>query len=279
VIPFDFAYYRPGSVQEAVGLHAELTAQGRHPLYYSGGTEIITLGRLNLLRTGAVIDIKAIPECNVLQGTAGTLAVGAAVTLSAVTDSGLFPLLDHTCAGVADRTARNKITLGGNLCSQIIYREAVLPLLVADSTVVVAGPAGVRTASIHQVFDQRLLLPPGEMLVQVQIDAGYAALPFFSRKRRRSGAIGYPVVSLAALRAPDGIRVALSGVCAFPFRSRALEAALNERAVPVADRVERALRHLPAPVLDDVEASAGYRLFVLRHTLAEALQTLAEGGT
>ena len=55
---------------------------------------------------------------------------------------------------MADHTARGKITLGGNICAQIFYREAVLPFLLADSEVIIAGPKGMKVAAINQVFDE-----------------------------------------------------------------------------------------------------------------------------
>lgn len=275
MFPSDFAYHRPASLQAAVALYQQLAARGMAPRYYTGGTEIITLARLNLLETHAVIDIKGIGQCCRFQtDPAGGLTIGAAVTLSALSDSNRFPLLGRTAGGVADRTARNKITLGGNLCSEIIYREAVLPLLVADAAVVLAGPAGLRKLSIHQAFDRQLRLQPGEMLVQVEIPPAAAAAPFFHSKRRRSGRVGYPVVTLAALKQAGQLRFAFSGVCAFPFRSRTMEDLLNERALPPEVRAGQALQLLPAPLLDDVEASAGYRAFVLRRSLLDALRTL-----
>ena len=64
MIPYDFEYYKPSSIQEALNLFVELNKTGRKPVYFSGGTEIITLGRLNLVTGDAVIDLKEIPECN-----------------------------------------------------------------------------------------------------------------------------------------------------------------------------------------------------------------------
>jgi xanthine dehydrogenase molybdenum-binding subunit len=277
VIPFDFEYHRPAVLEEAASLYARLAAEGKQTLYYTGGTEIITLGRLNLLRTGAVIDVKAIPQCRAFGADSGRLVVGAALSLNEVADSGLFPLLGQTAGQIADRTARNKITLGGNLCSAFIYREAVLPLLVADAALVLAGPAGVRTVSVHEVFTGQMRLRPGEFIVQVHVPADSARLPFVHTKKRRSGPVGYPIVTLAALQWGGQVRAALSGVCDFPFRSRAMETVLNDPALPAEARAAGALEFLPAPLRDDVEASAGYRAFVLRKTLLDALRTL-EGG-
>lgn len=67
MIPFDFQYYRPASVVEAVQNYLEMEAAGKSPKYYGGGTELISMARMNSLSFGAVIDIKDIPECNVLK--------------------------------------------------------------------------------------------------------------------------------------------------------------------------------------------------------------------
>lgn len=80
------------------------------------------------------------------------------------------------------------------------------------------------------------------------------------------------MVTLAAMRLGGKLRVAFSGVCAFPFRSRTMEDVLGEAALPPEVRVDQALQVLPAPLLDDLEASAEYRAFVLRRALLDALE-------
>jgi xanthine dehydrogenase molybdenum-binding subunit len=62
MIEFDFEYYRPSTIEEAVGLYHTLHTSGKMPIYYSGGTEIITLARSGQIMMGAVIDIKGISE-------------------------------------------------------------------------------------------------------------------------------------------------------------------------------------------------------------------------
>ena len=41
MIPFDFDYDRPSSVQLAVHTFQSLQKQGKNPIYFGGGTEII----------------------------------------------------------------------------------------------------------------------------------------------------------------------------------------------------------------------------------------------
>ncbi|MDY0395054.1 hypothetical protein RWE15_12290 [Virgibacillus halophilus] len=83
--------------------------------------------------------------------------------------------------------------------------------------------------------------------------------------------IGYPLVTVSALKAGNWLRVAFSGVCGFPFRHTGLEVALNDQRQSVKQRIATAVNQLPAPVLDDLEGSASYRLFVLRNVLEETL--------
>lgn len=58
MIPFDFEYYKPETVEEATLLYAELNSQRKKPVYYGGGTEIISMSRALNRYTEAVIDIK-----------------------------------------------------------------------------------------------------------------------------------------------------------------------------------------------------------------------------
>lgn len=48
---------------------------------------------------------------------------GAGVTLTELEDKNLFPLLSKSASEVADHTARNKITLGGNICGHIFIEK------------------------------------------------------------------------------------------------------------------------------------------------------------
>jgi CO/xanthine dehydrogenase FAD-binding subunit len=277
MIPFDFDYYKPDTVREAVRLYRDLSAQGKEPLYYSGGTEIITLGRLNLVAAGAIIDIKAIPECCTLAVQDRKLVLGSALTLSRIRDSNGFPLLGETAGNVADRTSRNKITLGGNLYSRFMYREAVLPLLLTDSELLIAGPAGMRQAPINDIFNETMRTENGALLVRTMTDVSYLSMPYIAVKKRKVAEIDYPLVTIAAIRTDSMIRVAFSGVCAFPFRSSVIEEIVNRQQQPLQARVAEAALRLPAPILDDIKGSAAYRRFVLMSTLSDTIRSLGGG--
>ncbi|WP_419954734.1 FAD binding domain-containing protein [Neobacillus niacini] len=271
MLSFDFDYYRPKTLQEAVGLFQNADRNGKKPMYISGATELLTLGRINLAFTEAAIDLKDIVEGNVMQFEQGYLVLGANLTLTKIEEANLFPLLTNTSSNIADHTARGKITLGGNICGQIFYREAVLPFLLADSQVVIVGPEGVTVKPINEIFNKQLKLKKGEFLIQVATDDRYIHAPFISIKRRQQWETGYPLITVAALKIDGEVRTALSGLCPFPFRSKKMEAALNNHELSVKARIQSALAEVPSPILNDVEGSSEYRLFVLQNLLEDVL--------
>ena len=177
------------------------------------------------------------------------MITGAANTLTNIEEVNLFPLLSKTVSEIADRTARNKITAGGNICGQIFYREAVLPFLLTDSQMVIAGSKGMKTVSINEIFNQRLLLERGEFLVQIKTDKSYLNQPFVSIKKRRQWNTGYPLITVAALKVNGMIRIAISGLTTYPFRSTQMEERLNNRGSSLDQRIDQAVHEFKGTAL------------------------------
>ncbi|MGD6842387.1 FAD binding domain-containing protein [Bacillus infantis] len=274
MIPFDFQYSKPQSIEEAVRQYHEYRSSGKKPSYFSGLTELITLGRLNLVYTDAVIDLKGVEGYQGMREDGQYLILGGGAALTAIAESNLFPLLAKISSEIADRTSRNKITLAGNICGQFFYREAVLPLLLSDCLFGIAGTEGLVYHPIHHVFEQEIRIKEGDFLFCILVEKEYRELPYVSIKKRKQWDTGYPLITAAALLKEGEIRMAFSGVCPFPFRSREVEKMLNDRGLTAAERAERALAYLPQPILDDVEGSKEYRLFVLRNTITDSIQQL-----
>ena len=272
MIPFDFEYYRPDSISQTVDLFMSLTRQAKKPMYYGGGTEIISMARANNIYTGGVIDIKGIPECNKFGYEGTDLVIGAATTLTKISDSNLFPMLGITVARIADHTIQGKITLGGNITGTIMYREASLPLLIADCRLSIAGPGGTREALLSQVFDRRIRLEEGEFITHFIIDSHITSLPFFHRKATKIDKIDYPLITVVALKKDNRILVGFSGLCDFPFRSLEMEDSLNQPGISKKDRIQNAMAYIPAPIVEDIHGSAMYRRFVLENILSDALE-------
>lgn len=276
MIASNFAYYKASDSKEASVLYEQAQKHGSRTVFFSGGTEIITFARTDKFHPDAVIDIKGIAECNLLEMRGGKLIIGAAVTLNTIADSALFPLLCQTVKGIANRTARNKITIGGNINSALIYKESVLPLLLAGAEVCTVKDGCQKTLPLSDVFDKQLNLAEGEWLHHLAVDAQYLELPGAVIKRTSLSKVGYPVVTAAALMKDQKLRIAFSGLCEFPFRSEEIEEIVNDQTLSIEQRVEKAAAKLPAEIVDDMHAAKEYRAFVLRNAVTDIIKELEE---
>ena len=277
MIPIDFIYCRPDSLEEAAQTHAQLLKEGFSPVYYGGGSEIITMARSGQITPGAVIDIKRIPECNAMDMDKEYLAIGAANSLYRIKESKLFLPLGTTCGRIADHTNQCRITLGGNLCGTIQYRESSLALLLCDAKLLLYGPDGMRITAMSDVFDGRMRLGESEFIVQARIPVPLLQTKFFHIKKTAHEKIDYPLISILALIQDGYLRIAFSGICTFPFRSEQIDGVLNNRSKPIADRLKEIPSLLPSKAKTDSKASASYRLFVLKRTLCNLLEEFEHG--
>lgn len=274
MIPFNFEYYKPDNISEAVKLFDQLDLKGKKPIYYGGGTEFISMARANNIYSEAVIDIKGIPECIIHELKEGELSIGSAVTLTKIAEANLFPLLGLTVKRIADHTIQDKITLGGNIAGTIIYREAVLPLLVSDSNVVIAGTNGIRIVPLIEAFRQRILLNRGEFIIKFIIKENFLNLPFLHVKRTKNDKIDYPLITLAALKCNNSINIAFSGLFQYPFRSILIEKHLNNASLQAEDRIIDIINGISDNILSDLNGSAEYKRFVLQIMLSEVIEKL-----
>ena len=185
MIAFDFEYYRPSTLEECIKVFQNLKVQGKRPIYYAGGTEIICRARGNDNFFNAVVDIKSVEECNVLDERENQLVIGSAVTLNKICEADIFPLLTMTSKWVADNTSRNKITIGGNICSAIPFKEAALPFLLCDSWAVIAENNTIKTLPFKQAFNEKMQLVDGTMLIQVRVHKNHIKVPFNGVRKQK----------------------------------------------------------------------------------------------
>lgn len=273
MIPLNFDYYKPKTLYETIDLFHKLHSIGKKPMYYAGGTEIISMARLNNIQIGAVIDIKGIPECNIHELKNNKLIIGSAITLTDIANLNYYPLLSLTVKRIADHTIQGKITLGGNLAGTIIYREAVLPLLVADSHLMIASKKEIKTLPIKDIFQGRIQLEKGELILQVIIDEKFLSLSYAHIKRTKNEKIDYPLITISALKnRKNKINIGFSGICEYPFRSYEIEKALNSTFDSMDERVNNAINNLPDKLLNDLAGSSEYRKFMLKNMLYDILK-------
>lgn len=274
MISYDFEYFRPKTYNEALNIFEVKMAEGKKPLYYGGGTEIVTFARKKAITTAAVIDIKDIEESTEFVEDENTIVYGAGLSLNEIIEKTDYKLMSDVARKIADHTVRNRLTLGGNICGRLFYKEAILPLLLADARVVIASKEGIKRLAIGEVFDKRMKLKNEEVLLQVEIHKDYCKLPYFHERKEKQGEIDYPLFHLAALKFDGFIRFAFSGILAYPFRSARIEEILNDKSMSMEERADHVIENLPANIRDDIYASADFREYLFRNSIVNALQEL-----
>src|SRR5699024_8267508 len=171
-------------------------------------------------------------------------------------------------------TARNKITVGGNLVSYLPYKEAILPFLLADSKAIIATRNGLEERYISQVISDKVHLHEEEFILQLITNENMVQQPFFTKKRTKQSNVNYPIVTTASIHVNGAIRFACSGLCEYPFRINEMDEVLNNRSLTMEERMEKVIMLLPKPVLDDMHASKRYRTFILKRLLMKMMEQM-----
>jgi CO/xanthine dehydrogenase FAD-binding subunit len=172
----------------------------------------------------------------------------------------LVPALAEASRTVGSPQIRNRGTIGGNLGTASPAGDALPPLLVAGSDVVVASVRGERTMPLDEflVGPKRNALADDELIVAVL--AGTGSRQTFMKVGPRNAMV-IAVVSLA-LRVNDELRAAFGSAGPVPTLVRAP----LDQVDSFPDRVAEA-----ASPIDDVRGSAAYRRHALRVLTARAL--------
>ena len=284
MIARDIEFLQPESIEEALDAWSDAKDAGKLPRYFAGGTELITRARDRGAEYNVLIDLKQIPECTRLDLAAGQ--IGSAVRLSTLSDQTELPLVAVASGGIADRTARNSITAGGNAFGLLPYREILLPLLLFDATITVASPsgAGVTTRPVAAVYEKRLRTDPGSFGVCFDVPRAVGNRCFYKR-RTRDARIDYPIASLAMAEVDGTIRFAVGGVYGCPVRSTEAESILNDAlqrggaAEELRQAAEASIAAIPDRIWDDMRASAEYRREILIQLMTDGVRAIASGGT
>lgn len=271
MIPFNFVYYRPETLEEACEAYSMADQDGLSPLYLAGGTEIATFCRNGMIKPGALIDIKRIPECCRLDEDGDEIVFGAALPLNLVVESVYYPLLSRA-ARIVDHTVRNRLSLGGNITGRLPYRETVLPFLLADARIGLWSPKGNRKVPLSELFSKRLHLEPGELLVQLFVSKKITSGSWYYQREVRKTRVDYPLLTTCFLNVDGQLRMAVTGAHGFPIRSREAETVLNDNTVNPVERSILTADRISHPILEDMRAGQAYRRMLLERSIFNALQ-------
>ncbi len=283
MIPAQFAYVRPGSVDEAV---AALGEHGDDAKVMAGGQSLIPLLRLRLSYPEVVVDVGRIGELAGVREDGDHIVIGATTTHHDVMHDDLVRrhagLLAEATGTVADPAVRHRGTFGGSLAHADPAGDLPAVALALDAEMVVAGSAGRRTVAAADFFVDYLqtAIEPDELLVEVRLPKreGWG----FRYEKFHRVAQSWAIVGVAAaVRRSNGsideARVALTNMGPTPVRAAAVEQALSGAGTDaVADAASHAADGSSAP--SDLNGKSDYRDHLARVLTRRAVLAAAGEG-
>jgi aerobic carbon-monoxide dehydrogenase medium subunit len=279
MIPGAFAYHRPSSVKEAVGLLAQFGDDGRA---LAGGHSLIPMMKLRLAAPANLVDLGGIADLKGVRTDGNDIVIGAMTTQHDVIGSPLLgdkiPVLRETSEQIADPQVRYLGTLGGNVANGDPGNDMPAVMLCLNATYHVMGKGGERRIAAREFYQGAYFtaLEAGDVLTAVRIPIPAAGHGYAYEKLKRK--VGdYATAAAAVVLTMSGGKVAscsfgLTNVAETPLWAQeaariltgsALDAATVKRAVAAAEAIT-------APAAD-ARGPAQYRTKMAGVMLSRAL--------
>jgi aerobic carbon-monoxide dehydrogenase medium subunit len=246
VIPAQFDYAAPSTLEEALGLLAE---HGDDAKVIAGGQSLLPVLRMRLNAPEMVVDLRKIDALRGIRDDGDAIVIGAMTTHSDVGSDPLVAehaaLITRAVAHLADAQVRHRGTFGGALAHADPAGDLGAPALALGAEFVIASNGGgTRTVAADDFFVDlfETAIAEGELLTEVRIPkhTGWGAhYEKFVRVAHQ-----WPIVAVAATVKAEGgtiteARVGLTNMGSTPLRAKALEAALAGQ--PATDEAVRAV--------------------------------------
>ena len=216
----------PRTIEEATALLAEHGSAAR---VVAGATDLMVQVRITGSYPEHYVDIKHIPDVNVIDLQSDHLQLGAAVSCAALAERSdvraAFPGLVEAAELIGSTQIQSRATLGGNLCNASPAADTVPALMALGAQAVIAGPRGTRTVPVTEVptGPGSTSLAAGEMLIAFRLPVPAAGSAdayqrFIPRTEMDIAVVGVGVsVALDASGTCTAARVALGAVAPTAF--------------------------------------------------------------
>jgi len=276
-------YVRPRSIEEALAALA-----GGHAMPICGGTDVFPshvgrpVGR-------AVVDVSAISGLRGISLQGGNYRIGGATTWSDIRSTKLpsaFAGLQAAAREVGSLQIQNRGTIAGNLCNASPAADGIPPLLTLDANVELQSARGTRVLPLQEFITgyRQTLRAPDEILTAVLVKqpADACCSSFVKLGARRYLVISILMAAAALERDSAGriVHAAVAVGAASPVAMRLpdLERQLIGLPNGVAPSAVVRGKHMePLSPIDDVRATASYRLEAAMAITAQALDQAAFG--
>jgi carbon-monoxide dehydrogenase medium subunit len=282
MIPTPFAYYRPRSLDETLGLLAQ---HGEDARIVAGGHSLIPMMKLRLARPEHLVDLQDLEELRGIRSEPDAIIIGAMTTQHELIGSevlaGICPIMRETALQIADPQIRYRGTLGGNVANGDPGNDMPAVMIALDAKYQLKRPDGEREVPARDFYRgvYSTALHPDEILVSISIPMpaeghGYA----YEKQKRKVG--DYATAAAAVILKMSGgacisAAIALTNVGETPlFAKDAGEAVLgttvDDAAISEAVRRARAIANPSADGHGSVEFRTHIAGMMVRRALMRA---------
>ena len=282
MIPAQFDYAAPTSVEEALSLMAE---HGDEAKIIAGGQSLLPVLRMRLNAPEWVIDLGRIDSLRGITDDGDAIQIGAMTTHHDVLHDALVAehalLITKATEHLADAQVRHRGTFGGALAHADPAGDLGAPVLALGAEFVIQGPGGTRTVGAKEFFVGLFETAIGEdeLLIAVRIPkhTGWGAhYEKFVRVAHQ-----WPIVAVAATVQMSGdsiaeARIGLTNMGSTPVRASATEDALRG-AGPDAVRAAADLAADGTRPPSDLNGDADYRKHLATVLTRRAVEAAAKG--
>lgn len=261
MVPSNFQYLRPQSIDEAV----RLLSTKEDAKILAGGHSLVPAMKFRLAQPKAVIDISRITDLSYIRESSGQIHIGAMTTHHLIESSKLLrekcPLLSETAGNIGDVQVRNRGSIGGSLAHADPAADWPAAILALDAELMIKGPNNQRSVAARQFFVDimQTALEPNEILTEIRVPTTAKSVAYVKFAQKASG---FAIAGVATWvdKANKSVRVGITGVAAKAYRATAVEEALQGRALTpgaIAEASRKAAEG--ADPLNDIHASAAFR--------------------
>lgn len=280
-------YKIPANLTEALDL---LHSHREKARIVAGGTDVLLELQQGIKQTSTLIDITGLSELKYVRLENGILHLGALTTHNDILRSQecreyAFPLF-QACLEVGAPQIRTRGTLAGNVVTASPANDTITPLMALDAEIVLLSRNGERIIPLRDFYlgVRRTLCQPDELVREIRLPALAANQHslFIKSGLRRAQAISILNIAFVLTFEDDerinDAKITLGCLAPTIVHASQAEAYLKGKQLDAANCNEAGkLACKDVRPIDDVRATASYRLTTLATLVSHGLQSLASG--
>ncbi len=274
-------YLVPADVAEAAAM------KGTGASVLAGGTDVYP-AHVGRGFEGPIVDIAGLTELHGIERSDGVWRLGALTRWADLAAGDLprcFDGLRAAAREIGGIQVQNAGTIGGNLCTASPAADGVPNLLALDASVELTSAQGRRVLGLENflIGYRATALRDDELLTAVLVPGGVEDAPASFHKLGLRRYLVISVVMVAAVVAVDvdgrvrEARISVGACSPVAMRLRGLEAELRDRPVGELAAVVTTDHLAGLTPIDDVRATAAYRIAAATTLIRRALEELEDG--